>query len=83
MSSQMLESRELERLLSAAAVSESFRRLLLVDPVKAFNEGYQGERFRMNDRLHSQLKTMRVRTLPEFAQQLLMGGMEQEMVAAD
>lgn len=81
MQSQIMESRELERLLSAATVSETFRQLLIADPVKAFMEGYQGERFQLDAKLHSRLKSMRVASLPELAQQLLV--VEQEMVAAD
>lgn len=71
MSSQILDSRELERLLSAAAVSKTFRHLLLDDPTRALVEGYQGERFRLDDTSHSLLKSLHVTTLPEFAQHLL------------
>ncbi len=81
MTSQIVDNRELQRILSAAAVSESFRRLLLVDPVQALAQGYQGERFRVDSRSHSFLKSLRVSTLSEFAQQC-MGGFEPEALAA-
>ncbi len=81
MSTQILDNRELERVLSAAAVSETFRRLLLVDPVRALTEGYQGERFNLDVRCHPYLSNLRVSTLSEFAQRLLRSPWEQEVVA--
>jgi hypothetical protein len=81
MSMQILDNRELERVLSAAAVSETFRRLLLVDPVRALTEGYQGERFHVDAGCHRYLSSLRVTTLSEFAQRLLRNPMEQEVAA--
>lgn len=81
MSMQILDQRELERVLSAAAVSETFRRLLLVDPVRALTEGYQGERFHLDVRCHSYLSSLHVTSLSEFAQRLLKNPFEQETIA--
>jgi hypothetical protein len=39
---------ELNRLLSAAVVSKSFRNLLLADPSIAVASGYQGEKFNLS-----------------------------------
>jgi hypothetical protein len=81
MSIQILDNRELTRVLSAAAVSETFRQLLLLDPVRALTEGYQGERFHLDARCHPYLSSLRVTTLSEFAQRLLRNPLEQEAVA--
>jgi hypothetical protein len=81
MSMQILDNRELERVLSAAAVSETFRRLLLIDPVRALTEGYQGECFQLDARCHPYLSSLRVTSLSEFAQRLLRNPLEQEVAA--
>jgi hypothetical protein len=79
MSMQILDNRELERVLSAAAVSETFRRLLLVDPIRALSEGYQGERFQLDVRSHPYLRSLRVTSLSEFAQRMLRNPLEQDL----
>lgn len=81
MSLQILNNHELERVLSAAAVSETFRKLLLVDPIRALTEGYQGERFHLDAQCHPYLSSLRVTTLSEFAQRLLKSPFEQEAIA--
>ena len=58
---------ELNRLLSAAVVSKSFRNMLLVNPEIAVANGYQGESFNLSDEDRSWLYSMRSTSLVDFA----------------
>lgn len=58
---------ELNRLLSAAVVSKSFRNMLLVNPEIAVASGYQGESFNLSDEDRSWLSSMRPTSLVDFA----------------
>ncbi|MCC6169085.1 MAG: hypothetical protein IT329_17815 [Caldilineaceae bacterium] len=64
-------SKDLTRLLSAAVVSPTFRRLLLSDPAAALAAGYNGENFRLSAAEYAAVTSLRARTIPEFAAQLL------------
>jgi hypothetical protein len=58
---------ELNRLLSAAVVSKSFRNMLLVNPEIAVTAGYQGESFTLSDEDRSWLFSMRPTSLVDLA----------------
>ncbi len=58
---------ELNRLLSAAVVSKSFRNLLLVNPEIAVASGYQGESFNLSDEDRNWLFSMRPASLVDLA----------------
>lgn len=61
---------ELERVVLAGAVSESFRRQLLADPERALEAGYLGEPFRLTQEERAFLLGIRARDFQEFAQQV-------------
>ena len=61
---------EVSRLLTAAVISQSFRSMLLNDPVKAIDSGYHGERFQMDSAEKRQITSIQASTLAEFATQL-------------
>jgi hypothetical protein len=58
---------DLNRLLSAAVVSKSFRNMLLVNPEIAVTAGYQGESFNLSDEDRSWLFSMRPTSLVDLA----------------
>jgi hypothetical protein len=58
---------ELNRLLSAAVVSKSFRNMLLVNPEIAVTSGYQGESFNLSDKDRSWLFSIRPTSLVDLA----------------
>jgi len=58
---------ELNRLLSAAVVSKSFRNMLLVNPEIAVASGYQGESFNLSDEDRRWLFSMRPTSLVDLA----------------
>jgi hypothetical protein len=60
---------ELSRLLTAAVVSESFRRLLLANPEKALSSGFKGEAFHLGKEEKSRLAAIRASSLADFAAQ--------------
>jgi hypothetical protein len=64
-------SPELNRMLSAAVVSVSFRRLLLRDPIAAVTRGYNGESFEIPADELTQIKSIRAESLAQFASQLI------------
>lgn len=64
-------SPDLNRMLSAAAVSVRFRQQLLADPVAALTAGYNGEGFNILPDELSQLLAIHANTLAEFAAELL------------
>ena len=61
---------EVSRLLTAAIINQSFRKMLLNDPAKAIAGGYSGERFQMNSTEKHQVTSIHASTLAEFATQL-------------
>lgn len=64
------EHGELDRLLAAAVVSPRFCRLLLEDPARALEEGYQGEEFLLSDQELALFQSIRADSLADFADQL-------------
>jgi hypothetical protein len=70
--SQVLaNSKEINRLLTAAIVSRRFRQLLLADPPAALRIGYNGENFRLTLDEINLVQSIHATTLPDFAAQLL------------
>jgi hypothetical protein len=62
---------ELNRLLSAAIVSTSFRNMLFTKPETALTQGYQGEKFNLSNDEYSWLISVQVTDLASFATQLV------------
>jgi hypothetical protein len=58
---------ELNRLLSAAVVSKSFRNMLLANPEIAVASGYQGEKFNLSAEDQSWLFSIRPANLVDLA----------------
>jgi len=58
---------ELNRLLSAAVVSKSFRNMLLTSPEVALASGYQGEKFNLSDADRSWLFSVKATNLVDLA----------------
>ncbi len=58
---------ELNRLLSAALVSKSFRSVLLTSPEIALANGYQGEKFNLSDADRSWLFSIKPTSLVDLA----------------
>ena len=58
---------ELNRLLSAAVVSKSFRSMLLSNPEIALASGYQGEKFNLTEEDRVWLFSIRPATLVDLA----------------
>ena len=67
--SQMASS-EYSRILSAAVINNSFRQMLLKDPIKAVCGGYSGEKFNLNSEAKNRLASIRAASLADFAAQL-------------
>ena len=62
---------ELNRLLSAALVSKSFRSVLLTNPEIALANGYQGEKFNLSDADRSWLFSIKPASLVDLAANML------------
>ena len=62
---------ELNRLLSVAVVSKSFRNTLLVNPEIAVTSGYQGESFNLSDEDRSWLFSIRPTSLVDLAANMI------------
>jgi hypothetical protein len=62
---------ELNRLLSAAIVSTSFRKMLINNPETALTKGYQGEKFNLSSDEYRWLTSIQATDLTSFASQLL------------
>jgi hypothetical protein len=67
---QKTVNREYSRIISAAVVSQQFRKKLLSDPVKAISSGYCNEKFKITANEMRQIKMIRAKTLEEFADKL-------------
>ena len=61
---------EYSRILSAAVINSSFRRMLLDDPNKAILNGFNGEQFHINKGEQIRLSGIRAASLADFAAQL-------------
>jgi len=62
---------EVNRLLAAAVVNKKFRQLLLNDPVRALETGYQGEKFTFSRGDHDLIVSIQAKSLAELAGQLI------------
>ena len=63
-------STEYSRILSAAVINSSFRKMLLSDPLKAVSGGYSGEEFHLQNEEKDRLASIQATSLAEFAAQL-------------
>ena len=63
-------SSEYSRILSAAVINSTFRKMLLSDPVKAVSSGYSGEQFDLDREDKNRLATIHATSLAEFAAEL-------------
>lgn len=61
---------EYSRILSAAVVSEQFRRLLLSNPNLAISAGFAGEKFQLDNEDRNRLTAIQATSLADFATQL-------------
>ncbi len=59
---------ELERVVAAAVISDTFREQLLMDPRRALETGYLGEPFTLTEEEMAFLTGLRVRNVQELAQ---------------
>jgi hypothetical protein len=67
----LLQSKEINRLLTAAVVNRKFCSLLLADPLQAVTSGYNGETFKLTPEEVQQIRAINASTLRDFALQLL------------
>ena len=65
------QSKELNRLLTAAIVNRNFCSLLLADPIQAVTSGYNGETFKLTPEEVQQIRSIQAATLRDFVLQLL------------
>ncbi len=63
----MYRHSELERVVCAGALSESFRRQLLDDPKTALKAGYMGQSFHLSKEEMAFVSALKVRDFQEFA----------------
>ena len=64
-------SKEVNRVLSAAIVSKTFRETLITDPSQAINQGFMGEPFVLTPQEQRMLQAIQAETLEDFASQIL------------
>ncbi len=69
------QSKEINRLLTAAVVNRRFCSLLLTDPIQAVTNGYNGETFALTAEEVQVIHTIKASTLRDFVLQLLKQGM--------
>ena len=67
----MLYSEYLNRLVTAALVSEAFRDLLLVNPRAALERGYNGEQFDIPPEIMEKIASIQAENLADFANKLV------------
>jgi hypothetical protein len=60
----------LSRLLAAAVINGGFRRLLLEDPARALEAGFQGETFPLRGEERELVLSLQADSLEDFARQL-------------
>ncbi len=66
-----LSGREINRLLSAAVISERFRHLLLTDAAAALQLGFNGESFSLSGEDKARILAIQASSLQNFTEQLL------------
>jgi len=62
--------REYSRIMTAAVVSERFRKLLLSNPRLAIKSGYGGEAFNLATEESDRISSIKATSLAEFAKQM-------------
>jgi hypothetical protein len=62
--------REYSRIMTAAVVSERFRKLLLSNPSLAIKSGYGGEAFNLASEESDRISSIKATSLAEFAKQM-------------
>jgi hypothetical protein len=62
--------REYSRIMTAAVVSERFRKLLLSNPRLAIMNGYGGEAFNLASEESERISSIKASSLAEFARQM-------------
>ena len=62
--------REYSRIMTAAVVSERFRKLLLSNPSLALKNGYGGEAFHLESADSERIAAIKATSLAEFARQM-------------
>lgn len=67
--------REYSRIMTAAVISERFRKLLLANPEMAIKSGFNGEAFHLAVDESRRISAIKAATLAEFARQ--MNGLQQ------
>lgn len=67
----MSHNGELNRLITAALISQPFRNLLLTNPDTAVDEGYNGEIFRFTPEERELVVSIRATSLVDYARQLV------------
>ncbi len=65
-----LPRQEISRILTAAVINESFRKLLLANPDLALSSGYRGVPFHLAKEERTRLASIRASSLAEFAAQI-------------
>ena len=65
-----LQQQEISRILTAAVINESFRKLLLANPDQALSNGYRGVPFHLANEERTRLAAIRASSLAEFAAQI-------------
>ena len=63
-------NREYSRIISAAVISQQFRKKLLSDPAKAISGGYCNEKFNITAEELRRIKMIKAKSLEEFAAKL-------------
>lgn len=63
--------RELSRLLTAAVVNQKFCKLLLANPARALDSGYNGELFSLESEEKDRVISIHAKSLADFANQLV------------
>ena len=69
----MKNEKEINKLISAALVSERFRTLLLSDPQRAIETGYNGETFQFESDVIKVIVSSRGPTLDAFVHEVIIG----------
>ncbi len=65
--------RELSRLIGAALINPAFCRLLLIEPAKAIEIGFNGDAFRLAPEDYALVTLIRANSLEDFARQVVLG----------
>jgi hypothetical protein len=67
---RIAREREYSRIMTAAIISERFRKQLLSNPGRAIKDGFNGEAFHLAAEESRRISAIRATTLAEFARQM-------------